>query len=119
MPWGEPGSDDSREFCEKTVADRVAEGRLFLWCDPDPVSMAGWAGRTPNGVRINFVYTPPVNRGRGYATAAVSALTQRLLHAGRRFCFLFTDLANPTSNRIYRSIGYEHLCDFMHIDFDG
>ena len=33
------------------------------------------------------------------------------LGAGRRFVFLFTDLSNPTSNRIYQAIGYEPVAD--------
>ena len=110
---------ETPKFCQRVVAERIAEGRLFLWGDPDPVAMAGWAGRTPNGVRINFVYTPPLNRRRGYATACVAALSQHLLDAGRTFCFLFTDLGNLTSNRIYRSIGYEFIGGFKHIQFEG
>ena len=104
----------------RVVTDRIREDRLFLWCDPagQPVSMAGWAGQTPNGVRVNFVYTPPEHRGCGYATSCVAALTRRLLDSGRTFCFLFTDLANLTSNRIYRSIGYEHVCDFRDVRFE-
>jgi predicted GNAT family acetyltransferase len=99
------------------VAERIAQRRLFLWCDPEPVSMAGWSGRTANGVRINFVYTPRGCRRRGYASACVAALSQHLLDSGRRFCTLFTDLANPTSNKIYRSIGYEHVGNFKHVEF--
>ena len=36
---------------------------------------------------------------------------RRSAGGGRRFCFLFTDLANPTSNKIYQAIGYEPVCD--------
>jgi predicted GNAT family acetyltransferase len=68
-------------------------------------------------VRINFVYTPPAHRGRGYASACVAALTRRMLDEGRRYCFLFTDLSNPTSNGIYRAIGYEHQANFKHVRF--
>jgi predicted GNAT family acetyltransferase len=57
-------------------------------------------------------YTPLEQRGKGYATACVAALSQRLLTGGRHFCTLFTDLANPTSNRIYQRIGFEALGDF-------
>ncbi|RMG86271.1 MAG: GNAT family N-acetyltransferase, partial [Chloroflexi bacterium] len=39
------------------------------------------------------------------------ALSQWLLEQGRQFCFLFTDLANPTSNHIYQEVGYEAVCD--------
>jgi predicted GNAT family acetyltransferase len=113
----ELGEPESPDFCRRVAADRIREGRAFFWCDNGPLAMAGWGGRTPNGVRIDFVYTPPPNRGRGYASACVAALTRRLLDEGRRFCFLFTDLANPTSNRIYRAIGYEHLGNFKHVHF--
>src|ERR671933_1571376 len=75
---------------------------IALWIDGEPVSMAAYVGPTPNGVRVNLVYTPPEHRRRGYANALVAALSQRLLDAGYRFCFLYTDLANPTSNHIYQ-----------------
>jgi predicted GNAT family acetyltransferase len=41
----------------------------------------------------------------------VAELTRRLLGDGRRFVFLFTDLANPTSNSIYQRVGYRPVCD--------
>lgn len=81
------------------------------------VSIAGWGGPTPNGIRIGPVYTPPALRGRGYATALVAALSQRLLDEGRRFCFLYTDLANPTANAIYVRIGYEQVCEAAEVRF--
>ena len=80
-----------------------------MWDHGGPVSMASATGPTPNGIRVNGVYTPPEHRGRGYATACVAALSARLLAEGRRFCFLFTDAANPTSNAIYQRIGYVPL----------
>jgi hypothetical protein len=64
------------------------------------------------------VYTPPEHRRRGYASALTAALTERLLAGGRRFCFLFTDLANPTSNAIYQRIGYRPLGDVDRYRFD-
>lgn len=86
--------------------------RLFFWdVDGQPVSLVGHSGRTPNGMRIGPVYTPPPFRGRGYASAATAALSQVLLDSGRRFCFLYTDLANPTSNHIYQTIGYRPVAD--------
>ena len=68
--------------------------------------MSGFGGPTPSGIRIGPVYTPPELRRRGYASALVAALTASLLESGRRLCFLFTDLANPTSNSIYQQVGY-------------
>lgn len=94
------------------VVDRLIVGNnLYVWDDGQPVSMVAVTGPTPNGIRVNMVYTPPEHRKQGYATASVAALSQRLLDEGRRFVFLFTDLANPTSNHIYQLIGYRPVCD--------
>ena len=73
--------------------------------------MVGFGGKTPNGIRVSFVYTPEAMRGRGYATACVAALTQMLIDRGNRYCVLYADLANAASNAIYQRIGYEPLCD--------
>ena len=102
---------DERVDAAEAARHRIAHGMLFLWEDPEPVSMAAWSGKTPNGVRVNLVYTPPSLRSRGYATTCVGALTRRLLEQGNRFCFLFTDLANPTSNSIYQQLGYRPVSD--------
>lgn len=96
---------------EEHATNRVATRSLFVWENGTPVSMAGWAAKTARGVRVNFVYTPPEHRAHGYATACVAQLTQRLLDEGRAFCCLYTDLSNPTSNRIYPKIGYRPVGD--------
>lgn len=105
------------------VADRwldARERRLFLWEDDGrPVSLVGVSGETPNGIRVAPVYTPPELRGRGYASACVATVTQAQFDRGRRFCFLFTDLVNPTSNKIYQQIGYEPVCDVDEYRFDS
>ena len=106
------GQADLAEVASMT--DRWIEGRgrtLHLWEDGEPVSMCGIGGQTPLGIRIGPVYTPRQVRGRGYASALVAAVSQEALESGRRFCFLFTDAANPTSNHIYQEIGYEHVRD--------
>jgi uncharacterized protein len=90
---------------------------LCVWQDRVSVSMAAYAGATPNGIRINAVYTPPEYRGKGYASSCVATLSQRLLKQGYKYCFLFTDLANPTSNHIYQKIGYQPLCDMSNYSF--
>lgn len=67
---------------------------------------------------VNLVYTPPELRRRGYASACVAALSQLLLDAGWKFCCLFTDMSNPTSNHIYQQIGYTPVCDFNEYIFE-
>lgn len=91
--------------------ERLNSASLFLWDDAGPVSMAASSGKTPNGVRVNLVYTPRELRSRGYATACVWALTELLLARGNKYCCLYTNLANPTSNRMYQRIGYRPVCD--------
>jgi RimJ/RimL family protein N-acetyltransferase len=90
----------------------IDEGRIFFLYDNDiPVSMARKAGKTPHGNAINLVYTPPHLRRKGYATECVAKLSKFLLEEGNKFCFLFTDLSNPTSNSIYQKIGYRPIID--------
>jgi uncharacterized protein len=93
------------------AAKRIAQGEMYLWEQSGPRSMVGKSRPTRATITVNAVYTPPDMRGRGHATAAVAALSQSLLAEGYRECVLYTDLANPTSNRIYVRIGYEPVCD--------
>jgi predicted GNAT family acetyltransferase len=96
---------------------RAGTRTWYLWDDNGPVSLAAAAGPTPNGIRIGPVYTPPELRRRGYASAVTAAASQIELDKGRRFIFLFTDLANPTSNKIYQQIGYEAVIDVDQLRF--
>lgn len=89
----------------------------YLWEDGRPVSVAAAGGPTPNGIRIGPVYTPPEFRGRGYASAVTAVTSQAELDKGRRFIFLFTDLSNPTSNKVYQRIGYEPVIDVDQLTF--
>lgn len=102
-----------RRSPEVIVDEELAEGTTALWRNPagEFVSMSAYGGATPHGIRIRKVYTTPAHRRHGYASACVAALSAQLLTEGRRFCFLNTDLANPTSNAIYQQIGYQPVCD--------
>ena len=102
---------------EESVDRHLRAGTLNFWDDGGPVTMCASVGGPSTSARINLVYTPPDLRRRGYATAAVSALTRRLLDMGRRYCCIYTDLANPTSNSVYRRIGYRPVCDIDEYSF--
>jgi predicted GNAT family acetyltransferase len=110
--WNE---EEARRALSRRFADDTDPG-LRVWVDGAPVSLAGYGGPTPNGVRIGPVFTPPEGRGRGYATSLVASLSAELLARGRRFCFLYTDLANETANAIYRRLGYRLVCESAEID---
>lgn len=102
-----------REKSYEMAKNRIQEKSIFLWEDEGKVvSMAAKARPTQNGCTVNLVYTPKELRGRGYASSCVAALSQHLLDSGYKFCSLFTDLANPTSNSIYMKIGYKPVGDF-------
>jgi len=118
LPEGEPSSEEQRE---RMIRARLSsdDSGITLWEDDGtPVSMSGYGSPTPNGMRIGPVYTPPELRGRGYATSLVAEQSARLLREGRRFCFLYTDLANPTSNAIYERIGYVRVCESKQLAFE-
>ena len=98
-----------------TVERLIEERRLHVWVDGQPRCMLGAVRDTPNTTGIAAVYTPPAFRNRGYASIAVATLSQQLLDAGRRSCFLYTNLANPVSNSVYRRIGYEPIDDVIEL----
>ena len=95
----------------------IDERHLYIWDRDGPVSIARESRPMKNGTVISLVYTPPEHRCRGYATSCVHQLTKKLLASRYKFCSLFTDLANPTSNRIYQQIGYVPLGDTLEFDF--
>ncbi|MEM7134172.1 MAG: GNAT family N-acetyltransferase [Chloroflexota bacterium] len=102
----------SEKEARRAAVQRLRDGMLFFWENEEPVSMAGLTRPTARGISIGPVYTPPDQRGHGYASSAVARLSQDMLDTGKEFCALFTDLANPTSNSIYQKIGYRPVGDF-------
>ncbi len=112
----EPTREDNERIADRFL--KSPDAGMCVWeVDGQAVSMAGYASPTPNGIRISGVYTPPEHRRSGYASACVAALSQVLLRRGYRFCFLYTDLNNPTSNHIYQEIGYTSVCDVEVYEF--
>jgi predicted GNAT family acetyltransferase len=101
------GRDPSRRAAAIDAA--LASGALLVWEDGAPVCMVGVSPRVAGAVRVGPVYTPPEQRARGYASSAVAAASRRALGQGADQCMLFTDLANPTSNKIYADVGYRRF----------
>lgn len=111
------------DFTKKNIETKISKpilGGLRLWLDDgQPVSMAAANRESANGGGVGPVYTPSKFRGRGYASAVTAAVSQAILDSGKQFCFLYTDLANPTSNKIYQAIGYKHVCNHRNIAFEN
>ncbi len=62
------------------------------------------------------MYTPPDRRNHGYGSALVAGVSTTLRTNGDR-CILYTDLGNPTSNSIYRAIGYRAVSEVLRYEF--
>jgi RimJ/RimL family protein N-acetyltransferase len=105
----EPGAPDPHR---DPAAMAGVHGESFAWAvDGQPVSMARRRRPLLGGWTISGVYTPPALRGRGYAAAAVQALSATLLAEGASYVVLYTDRTNPISNRLYARIGFVPCLD--------
>jgi predicted GNAT family acetyltransferase len=95
---------------------RLGAGELWFWVDDNGRRVHLTGVRTPAfGVaRVGPVYTPPAERGRGWASSAVAEVSRRFQTQGVRVC-LFTDQANPTSNKIYAALGYRPVVDMANL----
>jgi predicted GNAT family acetyltransferase len=106
------GEPVSKEQAAKAGEAFIETGRLFLWeVNGKYVSMANATRPTAHNITINYVYTPREERKKGYASSCVSTLSQLMLDSGFQTTSLYTDVTNPTSNKIYIDIGYEHVAD--------
>ena len=110
---GIPGADRAAEI----VDAHLVRGRLFVWFDKRPASFVATSPTVAGVTRIGPVYTPPELRRCGYATSAVAAVSRQALAAGTQRCALFTDLVNPTSNKIYADVGYRKIADWEEHEF--
>lgn len=100
------------EQASKRAEELIQNRKLAGWeVGNQLVSMANASRPTKNNITINFVYTPDMFRKNGYASNCVAELSQRLLANGFSSISLYTDITNPTSNKIYMEIGYEPMKD--------
>jgi GNAT superfamily N-acetyltransferase len=112
----EPGESPHESVDAEEMRRRIEGGRIFVWEDESGQAVHVTAASHPSyGVsRIGPVYTPREHRRRGVASAAVAEVSKLLRDSGERAC-LFTDQANPTSNKIYEAIGYRPVVDMANL----
>jgi len=103
----------------EVVLDSITSGGAeLLWeVDGAPVAQASARAVTGGMSRIGPVYTPPDHRCHGYAAAATAAAARWALDQGARHVLLFTDLANPTTNRLYPRLGFRPRGDACELRF--
>ena len=113
-----PAVRKSKEQVLKSTQSKIASCDVFKWTDNGKVvSIAAINRKTRNAGIVGLVYTPKQYRRRGYATSHVQRLSEYILQKGFKYCGLFTDKANPTSNHIYKKIGYEPVAEFVDIGY--
>ncbi|MEO5667928.1 MAG: GNAT family N-acetyltransferase [Bdellovibrionota bacterium] len=105
----------AREIIER----HLKQDALFAWrnAESEIVAIAARSRQSANGATISLVYTPEAHRRRGYAGRLVAALSRKILSDGKRFCTLYTDLRNPTSNSVYRKVGFRKVAESWHCSF--
>jgi uncharacterized protein len=109
----------SRNVIQESVARMVDKQEVFLWEDDgEIVSMMKKSRPTEHGVTVSLVYTPKEKRRKGYARTLVAAISNELLK-DYDFCVLYTDMMNPTSNKIYKEIGYVKIVDSVQLGFEA
>jgi hypothetical protein len=114
---GRPAGASADEAPDRSeMLRRVQAGLLWFWVDGTGrrVHLTGVHPPSFGVVRIGPVYTPPAQRGQGWASNAVAELSRRVQAEGARAC-LFTDQANPTSNKIYAALGYRPAVDMANL----
>ncbi|MBN2879659.1 MAG: GNAT family N-acetyltransferase [Clostridia bacterium] len=112
-------ADDCSLDCDPDTAREKAaalklSGNLFALVDNGSVvTMAATSRKTHNARAVNFVYTPPEHRGKGYSLCCVKQLTEAILK-DNDCAFLYADINNPISNHVYEKLGYEVFDEFCH-----
>jgi hypothetical protein len=114
---GRPRGSSAHESPDRAeLLRRLRTGRVWFWVDErgQPVHLTAANPPSFGVARVGPVYTPPAQRGRGWASNAVAGVSRLLQAAGARVC-LFTDQANPTSNKIYTALGYRPVVDMANL----
>lgn len=102
----------------KRVKTMLDGKEVFLWEDQgEVVSMMKKSRPTAHGVTVGLVFTPAEKRRKGYGRTMVAAVSKELLREFE-FCVLYTDMLNPTSNKIYQEVGYQKLIDSVHLKLE-
>lgn len=105
------------QIIKERVKQFLQDEEIFLWEDQEEVvSIMKKSRPTEQGITVSFVYTPKEHRKKGYARTMVAAGSEELLKH-YKFCVLYTDMLNPTSNKIYQEIGYQKIADSVHVEF--
>jgi GNAT superfamily N-acetyltransferase len=112
-------ADHSRRRAEHAVPS-ARPGRLRAVGGRRTAPVVGRLHPVVAGVaRIGPVYTPDEHRRHGCGAAVTATASQAARHGTACEVVLFTDLGNPTSNKIYTQIGFRPLGDYLEVSTTG
>jgi uncharacterized protein len=86
----------------------TANGEPCFFCNVGP-----WCDKT---LQLQGIWTPPPMRGRGFATASLAAICDRLLEMSPTLSLYVNDF-NERAIALYRRVGFEHAADFQTLLF--
>jgi len=93
----------------KRVDEECRGGHTYLWLDRHGLCFrASISAFTPDAAQVSGVFTPPVRRGKGKATRALSELCTRLFERTRHVC-LFVNEFNSPALAVYRRLGFRDV----------
>ena len=110
---GSPGGDVSL-----AVDSALSTHRLFFWDDGGARCLARATEPLGGVSRIGVVFTPLQWRRRGYAAACVGALCEWVRDEESANSVLYAQLGNPSSNAIYRRLGFEAVSEMLVYRFE-
>ena len=111
-------STTGEALVQKVSTGIAQKNKYYTWKNKEELlAIAVIVRQTQNFSVIGGVYTPKKHRGLGYASSIVSELSKLKLAQGNKYCCLFADSANHTSNKIYQNIGYAYSYELYEYDF--
>jgi len=108
-----------REQARGAIARAQAERRQWvLEHDGRLVAYTGFNAVLPDMAQIGGVFTPPAERRRHYARAAVAGSLVDARNEGVRTAVLFTEDTNVAAQRAYIALGFQRAGDYALVLFE-
>ena len=96
----------------RRVEEECREGYTYLWLAEGQLRFrASLSALTPDAVQLAGVYTPPAQRGHGYATRGMAELCVRQFARAHAAC-LFVGDANAPALAVYRRLGFRPCAEW-------
>jgi GNAT superfamily N-acetyltransferase len=108
---GATRSENARKRAAEYLDVQLEEHNAWLaLAGGTPVSLSAFNAVLPDIVQLGGIYTPPEQRGHGYAKAAVAGSLLVAQQRGATRAVLFTK--NPSAVRSYEAVGFRRLGDY-------